>query len=60
MPWTVRRDSQCPDDEPWAVVNSNGTLVGCHETREQAQAQRTALCATKDRLSRMDWTPVGG
>ena len=60
MPWNVRRDSRCPADEPWGVVNSNGTLMGCHETREQAQAQRTALCALKDRWSRMDWTPVGG
>lgn len=60
MPWNVRQDSRCPDDQPWGVVSSDGVLMGCHETREQAQAQRTALCAMKDRWSRVDWTPVGG
>ena len=60
MPWNVRRDSRCPADEPWAVVNSDGALIASHETREQAQAHRTALCAMKDRWARMDLTPVGG
>ena len=56
MPWNIRRDSRCPADEPWGVVDSRGLLVGCHETREQAQVHRATLCATRDRWARVDWT----
>ena len=51
MPYHVtdlRRD--CPSAKPWAVVkDSDGTIMGCHETEEKALRQLAALNANEPR-----------
>lgn len=49
MPWHVARDEQgCSASEPWAVVkDSDGSIVGCHATQADAQAQVAALYANE-------------
>lgn len=47
MPWDVRR-SGCPESKPWATIKeSTGEVVGCHETRDDAEAQMRALYASE-------------
>lgn len=58
MPWDVHKDSRCPASKPWGVTKSaDGTLEGCHETREHALTQQAALYASEERWSGVDWTP---
>jgi HK97 family phage major capsid protein/HK97 family phage prohead protease len=45
MPWTVERGHGCPADKPWAVVQADGTRMGCHATEDDAKAQQAALYA---------------
>lgn len=47
MPWhLVEGHADCGPDAPWAVVkDSDGTVAGCHATREEAAAQLQALYA---------------
>lgn len=48
MPYQVKRTGDCPDSKPWAVVKeSDGKVMGCHETKEQANAQLAALNAAE-------------
>lgn len=45
MPWDVRK-SGCPESKPYAVVKeSTGEVVGCHETRQDAESHMRALYA---------------
>lgn len=45
MPYSIRPDHpQCPASKPWGVVKvTDGTLMGCHPTKGDAQDQITAL-----------------
>jgi HK97 family phage prohead protease len=54
MPWHTAKSDQCPASKPWAVIkNSDGTVVGCHETQESANKQVAALYANEPGGSRM-------
>lgn len=48
MPWHVEDNhTDCPGDTPFAVVkNDTGEVVGCHATRDEADAQVKALYAS--------------
>lgn len=50
MPYRVEQDHpNCGADTPWAVVKeSDGELMGCHETEAAAEEQRAALYAEED------------
>lgn len=45
MPYEVKRDTKkCPKNKPWAAKKkSDGTVMGCHKTPEDAYAQITAI-----------------
>lgn len=44
MPYDVGKDDRCPASKPWAVTKeSDGTLLGCHATEDDAQDQRIAI-----------------
>lgn len=48
MPWHVAKSSECPASKPWAVIkDSDGTVEGCHETQDAAEAQMAALYANE-------------
>ena len=53
MPWHVEQNHDgCPDSKPYAVIkDSDGSVAGCHETREQADDQVAALYANEDEMS---------
>ena len=55
MPWHVAESGECPPSKPWACINDqSGEVEGCHETKEDAEAQMAALYAnegTKDTVS---------
>jgi len=41
MPWTI--ETKAPDCKGFAVVNADGTTVGCHTSRKDALAHQRAL-----------------
>jgi hypothetical protein len=44
MPWHVTKSQQCPSSKPWAVVkDKDGSVSGCHPSRDKANAQLRAL-----------------
>ena len=46
MPWHVAKSTSCPDSKPWAVIkDADGSVAGCHATREAANLQVAALYA---------------
>jgi hypothetical protein len=46
MPWHVAKSSDCPATKPWAVIkNSDGSVVACHTSEKEADAQMAALYA---------------
>lgn len=49
MPWHVVSDStQCPAGRPYAVIkDSDGSVVGCHATRDDADSHLGALYANE-------------
>lgn len=49
MPYHVVPNSvRCPPSKPYAVVKTqDGTLMGCHPSREDANAQIAALHANE-------------
>lgn len=48
MPWHVEDDN--PDCSGYAVVqDSNGKLMGCHDTRDEANGQMAALYASEEK-----------
>ena len=52
MPWHVAKSSDCPASKPWACIkDSDGTVQGCHATKESAQKQMAALYANEPRAS---------
>lgn len=52
MPWHVGTSSQCPASKPHAVIkDSDGSVVGCHATKEKANKQLAALNANEGTMS---------
>jgi hypothetical protein len=48
MPYSVKTSKECPADKPWAVVkDSDGSIVGCHESIIDAEKQVKALYANE-------------
>lgn len=49
MPWKINQsEGRCPASKPWGVVKeSDGQLVGCHQTKSGAQDQLAALYANE-------------
>ena len=48
MPWHVVVSSKCPSGKPWAVIkDSDGSVEGCHPSREAANRQMAALYAAE-------------
>ena len=47
MPWHVEKNaSKCSPSKPWAVIkDSDGSVAGCHETKDGANQQLKALYA---------------
>jgi 2'-5' RNA ligase len=50
MPYHIERGHEaCSEAEPYAVLkDSDGEVMGCHETREEAESQLAALYAAED------------
>jgi hypothetical protein len=50
MPWHIVENSrQCPTTQPFAVVkDADGSVEGCHETRQGAEDQMAALYASEE------------
>jgi HK97 family phage prohead protease len=55
MPWHVGRTDACPASKPFGVIkDDDGSVDGrCHETREGAQRQMSALYAAEDQAARL-------
>ena len=48
MPWHVAKSEECSPSSPWAVIkDEDGSVEGCHETEEAAEAQMAALYASE-------------
>src|SRR6266516_1307115 len=48
MPYHVSKTSSCPSSKPWGVIkDSDGKVMGCHPTKEKADAQMAALYANE-------------
>jgi len=48
MPWSVHKDDRCPAAKPWGVVKeSDGSLEGCHPSKEAGLKQSAALYASE-------------
>ena len=49
MPWHVTKSEQCPASRPWAVIkDSDGSVEGCHASKEAANKQMAALYANEE------------
>jgi hypothetical protein len=49
VPWHVGKHEQC--NKPFAVIkDSDGSLAGCHDTKDQADAQVRALYANEPEM----------
>lgn len=50
MPWHIGESESCPASEPHAVIkDSDGSVVGCHATKEKARKQLAALYASEQK-----------
>jgi hypothetical protein len=49
MPWHISEfNKSCPASKPYAVVkDSDGSVAGCHESKESAKSQLAALYANE-------------
>jgi hypothetical protein len=48
MPYTVKMSKGCPPDKPWAVIkDSDGKVMGCHVTQDDANKQVGAIYANE-------------
>lgn len=44
MPWHIDKTESCPTSKPWGVIkDSDGKVVGCHETKDAAIKQLIVL-----------------
>jgi hypothetical protein len=64
MPWHVAKSEECSPSSPWAVIkDDDGSVEGCHETEEAAEAQMAALYASEGEsraYEDIDFTPPQG
>lgn len=50
MPWHIGSSDSCPASKPHAVIkDSDGSVAGCHETKDQARKQLSALYASEQK-----------
>lgn len=48
MPYHVTKSNECPSDKPWAVIkDSDGEIMGCHMTEDDAMDQMKAIHANE-------------
>ena len=48
MPWHIAKSDSCPPAKPFAVIkDDDGTVEGCHGTRDAANAQMRALYSSE-------------
>lgn len=53
MPWHIAKSAKCPDAKPWAVIkDADGSVAGCHATKDAANAQLAALYASEGTMSK--------
>ena len=59
MPYKIEKSSKCGASKPWAVLKTDGTLMGCHESETAAKDQVTALNISENSkaVSDIDFTP---
>ena len=49
MPWHIGSSDSCPASKPYAVIqDADGSVSGCHATKEEAKSQVSALYASDD------------
>src|SRR5690606_27571131 len=49
VPYRIDENNpECSEGQPFAVVEEDGDLKGCHATREEAEAQIEALMAAEN------------
>lgn len=54
MPYTVESGHGCPSSKPWAVVKeTDGEVMGCHATKQEAMDQLAALQQSEEDDARM-------
>lgn len=56
MPYEVTKSDSCPVSKPWACQKTDGTVMGCHETKEDAEAQMAALMSSEGEQMNSDAT----
>ena len=55
MPYTIGKSDACPADKPHAVMKqSDGKVMGCHATEEDAKKQMAALHADEPTMMRTE------
>lgn len=60
MPWHVAKSDECPTSRPWAVIkDSDGSIEGCHATKEEAEDQMAALYASEENARNFDFGVFG-
>lgn len=53
MPWHIGKSEACPSSKPFAVIkDTDGSVAGCHATKEAADKQIAALYANEDRMGK--------
>ncbi len=61
MPWQVQTgNAECAEGQFAVVKEADGTVEGCHDTEEAAQAQLAALYASEDSSTSLRWAGVSG
>ena len=61
MPWRVEPDNaECGAGQFAVVKEADGTVEGCHDTEEAAQAQLAALYASEDSSTSLRWASTSG
>ena len=50
MPWHIGKSNKCSDSKPFAVIkDGDGSVSGCHASKEGAKKQLAALYASEER-----------
>lgn len=49
MPYKVEKSDSCPKSHPWAVIKeTDGEVLGCHSTKQDAEKQQKALYSSEE------------
>lgn len=51
MPWHIGTSDECNEDQFAVIKDSDGSVEGCHDTREQAEAQMAALYTSEGEMT---------